>query len=155
MVIVDTDVLLLAFAFHRDERQEINQQFFRMLQYAEPATTIYNLMEFIGQMSFNLAPSRLTQWRTWLVDEFNLTILFPEARRDQTADSFYRTEIFEQAFVKISREKMAYQDALILDLAERTLNVEFFVTWNAKHFKNKSSLAVVTPAEYLHLMRGA
>ena len=68
-----------------------------------------------------------------------------------SADSFYRNEIFERAFAKISKEKMAYLDALILDLAERTPNVEHFVTWNAKHFKNKTALHVVTPEEFLQL----
>lgn len=152
MVVVDTDVLLLAFAFHRDARREINDAFLSVMPDIEPATTIYNLMELLGQMSFNLSASRLTQWRNWLVDDYNLTILFPEARRDQTADSFYRSEIFERAFAKMSREKMAYKDALILDLAERTPNVRQFVTWNAKHFKAKSTLTVITPAEYLDLV---
>ncbi|MDW8325881.1 MAG: hypothetical protein RMK99_04880 [Anaerolineales bacterium] len=40
-------------------------------------------------------------------------------------------------------------DALVLNLAERTPNVTQFVTWNAKHFRGKSSLNVLTPDEYL------
>lgn len=40
-------------------------------------------------------------------------------------------------------------DALILHLAEHAPNAEAFVTWNARHFRNKSSLPVLTPAEYL------
>jgi len=41
-------------------------------------------------------------------------------------------------------------NALILSSAERTPDVEFFVTWNAKHFKGKTDLAVLTPEEYLN-----
>jgi hypothetical protein len=38
---------------------------------------------------------------------------------------------------------------MILSLVERTPNVEYFVTWNAKHFKGKTNLTVLTPEEYL------
>ena len=44
---------------------------------------------------------------------------------------------------------MAFIDALILDLAERTSDIKYFVAWNARHFKDKSALPVVTPSEYL------
>lgn len=151
MVVIDTDVLLLRFVFHRDVRQAVNNDFLQRVLHTEPATTIYNLMEFLGQMSFNLSAKRLAEWNSWLADDYNLTILFPSSRGNQTADSFYRQEIFERAIAKISKEKMSYMDALALDLAERVPNVEYFVTWNAKHFKNKSTLVVVTPAEYLEL----
>ncbi len=43
----------------------------------------------------------------------------------------------------------SFMDTLILNLAERTPNVETFVTWNARHFTGKSSLKVLTPQEYL------
>ncbi len=151
MVALDTDVLVLGFAFQRDDRQTANKNFLSRVFDKNPATTVYNLVEFLGQMSFNLSAKRLSEWRSWLVDEYNLTVLFPQARPEQSADSFYRNEIFERAFAKISKEKMAYLDALILDLAERTPNVEHFVTWNAKHFKNKTALHVVTPEEFLQL----
>ncbi len=45
--------------------------------------------------------------------------------------------------------RMAFMDALVLNLAERTPGVEQFVTWNARHFKTKSSLQTLTPEEYL------
>jgi len=54
MIIIDTDVLLLAFAFHRDERQSDNDRFLQWVQNDKPATTIYNVMELLGHLSFNL-----------------------------------------------------------------------------------------------------
>jgi len=44
---------------------------------------------------------------------------------------------------------MSFMDALILNLAERTPGVNQFVTWNVKHFRNKTLLDVITPQEYL------
>ena len=40
-------------------------------------------------------------------------------------------------------------DALILGLAECAPEADAFITWNARHFKGKSSLKVLTPQEYL------
>jgi hypothetical protein len=52
VVIIDSDVLLLAFAFQNDHRQTQNQTFLETIQTARPATTIYNVMEVLGQLSF-------------------------------------------------------------------------------------------------------
>jgi hypothetical protein len=41
---------------------------------------------------------------------------------------------------------MAFMDALVLSLAERTPGVEQFVTWNARH--SKSTRLALTPEEY-------
>ena len=45
MVILDTDVLLLAFAFQRDPRQADNTTFLERARNANAALTVYNLME--------------------------------------------------------------------------------------------------------------
>jgi len=47
-------------------------------------------------------------------------------------------------------QRMAFLDSLVLILAERTPDVDYFITWNAKHFKGKSSLQVLTPEEYVN-----
>ena len=76
MVVIDSDVLLLAFAFANDSKQEVNRAFLEAVQTAQPATTIYNVMEVLGQLSFNLSPERLDQWQSWLVDAYQLTIIW-------------------------------------------------------------------------------
>ena len=45
--------------------------------------------------------------------------------------------------------RMAFVDALIIGLAERVAAVEGFITWNARHFRDKTSLPVFTPPEFL------
>ena len=47
---------------------------------------------------------------------------------------------------------MAFADALIIGLAERVSGVEAFVTWNARHFRDKTSMAVLTPYEFLEVL---
>ncbi len=148
MVIIDTDVFLLEFAFHRDARYPINAEFLRAVRPREPAITIYNLMEILGQLSFNLPPEQLTQWRLWLQEAYGLTVIWP-ATREQTARIFFREEIYDRPLAKMQSQRMAFLDALILSLAERVPDVEAFVTWNARHFRNKTRLPVLTPSEFM------
>jgi hypothetical protein len=142
--------MLLAFAFQNDKRQAINTAFLDRAQKADPAITIYNLMELLGQLSFNLSPAKLEAWQSWLIEAYQLAVIWPVEPDEQTrAVSFFRSEIVERPFAKMRAKRMAFMDSLVLNLAERTPNVEQVVTWNAKHFKDKSSLPVLTPEEYL------
>lgn len=147
MVVIDSDVLLLAFAFQNDSRQEINQKFLEFVQTAQPATTIYNVMEVVGQLSFNLSAERLDQWQSWLVDAYQLTVIWM-ADAEMEKESF-RDELFDRPYQKMRDQQMSFMDALVLSLAERATDVECFVTWNAKHFKGKTTLTVLTPEKYL------
>jgi hypothetical protein len=150
VVVIDTDVLLLDLAYPRDKRFAANAAFLARAAKADPAVTIYNLMELLGQLSFNLTPTRLDDWQTWLIDAYQLTVIWPVDPSDPTASSFFRAEIFERPFAKMRAQRMAFIDSLILNLAERTPDVDHFVTWNARHFKSKSSLRVLTPEEYAY-----
>ena len=149
MVIIDTDIFLVEFAFHRDQRQAINAEFLQRVQTAEPALTIYNLMELLGQLSFNLAPTKLDDWRVWLLETYNLNVLSPVSIDDRAATIYFIPEIFDRPFAKMRTQRMAFMDALVLSLAERSAGIEAFVTWNARHFKGKTTLPVLTPEEFL------
>ena len=147
MVVIDTDVLLLAFAFQNDKRQPANAAFLKRVQTADPAITVYNLMELLGQLSFNLSPARLDAWQSWLIEAYQLTVIWPLGLDDASSLSF-RSEIVERPYARMRAHRMAFMDTL-LNLAERTPGVEWFVTWNARHFKDKSMLRALTPEEYL------
>jgi hypothetical protein len=71
MVAVDTDVLLLEFSFHQDVRQRVNHQFLASTPNLQ--TTVYNLMELLGQLSFNVNPMRLDNWQDWLSEAYRLS----------------------------------------------------------------------------------
>jgi hypothetical protein len=148
MVVIDTDVLMLAYAFHRDHRHTANAQFLSMAQARDPAATIYTVMELLGKLSFNLSAERLAQWPSWLQDRYGLSILYP-GTAGLDAERFFRREFIDRPFGRMQRYQMPFLDSLILNLAEEAPGVEVLVTWNARHYQGKSSLAVLTPAEYL------
>lgn len=148
MVVIDTDVFLIEFAFHRDDRYTVNFDFLSAVRGWKPAITFYNLMEILGQLSFNLSPRQLGEWRLWLQGAYGLTVLWPESG-DQTAEAFFQDEMYHRPFAKMQVQRMAFLDALVIGLAERTPEVESFVTWNARHFLAKTPLTVLTPPEFL------
>jgi hypothetical protein len=149
MVVIDSDVLLLAFAFSHDSKQALNRAFLEAVQTAQPATTIYNVMEVLGQLSFNLSPERLDQWQSWLVDAYQLTIIWMADDGLKMGKESFREELYERPYEKMRSVRMPFMDALIISLVERAPDVECFVTWNARHFKGKTDLTVLTPEEYL------
>ena len=154
MVILDTDIFILEFRFQRDHRYSINKQFLSTMKAIAGAITIYSVMEFLGKMSFNVNPDRLVNWRSWLQDTYNLTIIWPEVG-DIDADSFIRSFLINRPFERMCRTPIAFVDSLILDLVEQVEETQVFITWNAKHFMGKTFLAVKTPQEYLASIEGA
>ena len=148
MIVLDTDVLILAYAFHRDPRQADNARFLSQVQARDPAITIYSVMELLGKLSFNLSAERLAQWPAWLQDRYGLTVLYPQTA-GLDAETFFRLEFVERPFDRMQRRRMPFLDSLILNLAEKAPDIEAFVTWNARHYRGKTSVPVWTPAEYL------
>ena len=147
MVAIDTDVLLLAYAFHRDERSADNARFLEIVQGRQPAVTIYSVMELLGQLSFNLAPARLRTWPSWLQDRYGLTVLYPLAV-GVDAETFFVAEIVERPLQKMEA-RMPFLDALIMNLVEAAPDITAFVTWNERHFRGKTPLPVLTPAQFI------
>ena len=148
MVALDTDVLVLAFAFHRDERQQTNARFLEAIGNANPITTIYSVMELLGKLSFNLPPERLPLWPIWLQDRFRLTVAYPSFAGID-GKTFFQQEFVDGPLMQMQQRRMPFLDALILGLVEGVDGVNSFVTWNARHFRGRTTIPVFTPAEYL------
>jgi hypothetical protein len=150
VVLIDTDVLLIQFRYLRDFRFQENSVFLSQVQGKGPCITIYNLMEFLGQMSFNMSSGRLSLWDKWLRGPLGLFVMWPEGE-EQGADTFFFDEVYGRPFSKMleSGNGMAFNDALIIGLGERTSGIDAFVTWNVRHFRAKTILNVLTPQEYV------
>lgn len=103
----------------------------------------------MGQLSFNLSLERLDAYPSWLLDAYQLTVIWPYTPDDPVSFTAFRDEIFARPFARMRAVKMPFMDALILNLAERAPDVTHFVSWNARHFQNRSTLNVLTPEVYL------
>jgi len=148
MVVIDTDIFLIELAFDRDTRFPTNSQFLYSVRTAGPAITIFNLMELLGSLSHHAPTGQLGNWRAWLEHPYRLTVLWPEPKGLE-ARQYFEAIIYKEPLNRMQTHRIAFGDALMLNLAERTQEVHAIVTWNARHFRDKTSLPVMTPAEYL------
>ena len=51
--------------------------------------------------------------------------------------------------MRVVLKKVAFLDSLIISVAESYSEIDKIITWNAKHFRNKTKLLVQTPKELL------
>ena len=148
MVALDTDVLVLAFAFHHDARQAVNAAFLQTVRQNEPAVPIFVVMELLGQLSFNMSATHLAEWRLWLRDEYGLRVLAPSWNDSTSVERFFQDTFVDRPLTRM-RYRMPYMDALILDVIEEIPHLTAFVSWNARHYRHATQVSVLTPVEYL------
>ncbi len=148
MVVIDSDVFIIHYRYRRDARFDDNAHFLQVVLEASPAITIYTLMEVLGQLSFNLSAEVLSHWPEWLRGAHGLNVLWPQAD-DMSADEFFGRQIYDLPFARMLAFRIPFADALMLQVAEHIPQVRTIVTWNARHFRSKTLLPVLTPVEYL------
>jgi len=143
MIFIDTDIFVIDKLFPNDDRYEVNKAFLNKAE--EKFTSIFNLLELLGIASFNLNEVELTKLFKGFGEVYGLGILYPSTAFI-SVNEFVET-LFERVFQKIKR-KMSFQDALILSVAEEH-HCSKFITWNVKHFIDRTYLSVQTPKEFL------
>lgn len=143
MIFVDTDIYVIDRLFPKDERYGDNARFLGLGR--EKCTSIFNLFELLGIASYNLNEIELKKLLKGFADVYGLEILYPRTAF-VSAEAFLES-LLDDAFKKMTR-KMGFQDALILNIAEQ-YNCTRFITWNSKHFKDRTDANVQTPKEFL------
>jgi len=143
--LIDTDVFVIDLRYPHDDRYEINRAFLEQVEQGQilGRTTIYNLLEVCGILSFNLSEQRLEELFIGFTEHFGVQVLFPPGEGTEVC--------FDPVSVlRLMKKKFAFGDALIAELAwlyRRRLDL--LVTWNAVHFEGKLPLRVATPEQFL------
>ena len=148
MLLIDTDIFVIARRYPRDTNFQINAKFLGYLQQKTigRATTIFNLFELCGILSFNLTKEQLRDFFVGFSAIYSLRILYPPLENKTAAAAF---DSLLANTMRIIQEKVAFLDALILSTAESVPGVDAMITWNAKHFQGKTKLNVQTPLAFL------
>lgn len=144
MIFIDTDIFVIEKLFRNDERYAVTKEFLGS-DHNGKCTSIYNLFELLGIVSFNVSILELKKMLKGFSEVYRIKILFPSTAYE-SADAFLE-QLFDNSFNKISM-KMNFMDALILDVAEEH-NCSKFVTWNVKHFEGRTDIPVKTPEDIL------
>lgn len=146
MILLDTNIFIIDRFFPRDERYSINRQLIARMGDAEFGFSIFSLLELCGLASFNLLPEEFNRWCYNFDEVYAVEILNPAGIYTVLADEWF--EYFSHALFDLLRRKMTWGDATLLATAEEYA-VEAIVTWNKKHFEDRTTLKVLTPAEYV------
>lgn len=148
MVLLDTNVFIIDRFFPRDDRNTVNRAFLTQLSAIEAAISIFSLFELCGISSFNLSSRELKRWMYHFDEVYTVTILEPQGLGTQLAAVWFQQFSIE-LFNRFER-KMTWGDAVLLHTAEEH-DAAAIVSWNKKHFENRSTIRVFTPAEYTML----
>jgi predicted nucleic acid-binding protein len=145
LILIDTNIFVIDLRYKRDVHYNINRTFLSAIaQSGIGFTTLVNLLEICGILSFNLNQKQLMDLWIYFEERYKVSVLpSPDLQSEFPAIELSRL------FDTISK-KMSFGDALMLGLAEKLLPfVKTMVTWDDEHFKDKYSGKVLTPEEFI------
>jgi len=145
LVLIDTNVFVIDLRYKQDTHFRANRKFLDTIGEAGTGfTTIVNLLEICGILSFNLNERQLRDLWVYFEQKYRVTVL-PDAGLEATLPSLRIREVFEWI-----KRKLSFGDAYILAVALKQLpSVSVMITWDKEHFKGKFEGSIYTPTEYL------
>jgi hypothetical protein len=145
---LDSDVFLIDCRYQRDIKYPMNRRFLDEVESrgVERATTVFNVLEICGVLTFNLNSNQLRAFYTGFAIRYGVRMLSPELP-DRFGDRMI--DLLAGRTLGAILRRMAFGDALALLTAESHAEVTTFVTWNASHFVGKTRLLVKTPEAWL------
>ncbi len=146
MILLDTNIFVIDRFFPRDDRFEQNRHFVTVFPQLRCGFSIFSLLELCGISSFHLSTQELRRWMYSFEEAYPVEILPPLAMKEASAASWL-SSFFTSLFERIEH-KLTLGDAFVLQTAEE-YQVDALVTWNPKDFTDRTTLPVLTPAEFL------
>ena len=149
-VFIDTDIFVRNLRYRDDKNIIDNDCFLDPVKEKKIIgfTSIYNLLELCGILSFNLSSESHLHLYGGFKKRFQLKQILFGAYSDENLIININT-VFTQLL-----KKMYYGDALIVCCVEYHGDIlEGFVSWNVKHYEGKLNIDGYTPAELLKSLR--
>lgn len=145
-VFLDSDIFVIDLRYPADRHFRDNRRLLHAVRNGRLAglTSIYNLLEVCGILSFNLPAEELVSLYAGLAGRYSVRVLFPP--RGGESLCFSLDAVFKQI-----RKKMSSGDALMADIieGEERSRIRAFLSWNAKHFAGKLPVEALTPRQFL------
>jgi predicted nucleic acid-binding protein len=144
-VLIDTNVFVIDLRYKQDTHYRANRKFLEAIGEAGTGfTTIVNLLELCGILSFNLSDRQLRELWAYFEQKYKVTVL-PYTDLEGTLPSLRIRDIFEWI-----KKKLSFGDSYILAVALKQMpTLALMITWDKVHFKGKFKGAIYTPTEYL------
>lgn len=147
MIFVDSDVFLIDLRYPRDERATDNHSFLRRIRdRGVGATTIFNVLEVCGILSFNLNPRQLHEVFAHFPRRYGVTVV-PAYGADA-----WLPQLPVSSILRVMEQRASFGDAQIVALLRNLRSrPEAVVTWNVEHFSGRLDARVLTPAQHMML----
>ena len=145
LVLVDTNVFVIDLRYKRDVSYRSNRIFLDYVGRKQTGfTTIVNLLELCGILSFNLNEKQLTELWFYFRDKYQVTVL-PAPDLETGFPNIAIKEIFD-----LLKNRVSLGDALVVAVAQKDLPfISTMVTWDKIHFENVFPGTVLSPNEFL------
>lgn len=148
MIVIDTDVLVIYHFFQNDPRHKQTGLLFEKISGDTKGVTIFNLLELCGI----IASANKLKFSENLFKKYNeaedIRILSPQINADVPDEDAFWHSVLSNCF-SYTQKGMRLGDAVILWTLETNREVDTFITWNTKHFLNKTDIKVLTPSDFL------
>lgn len=144
-IFIDTNVFIIDLRYKHDINFRTNRDFLDFVaKQGKGITSIINLLEVCGILSFNLNQQQILELFHYLPARYKIDIV-----PSNDIDSFL-PEVSIKAIMDIIYKKAGFGDALIAHFIKDFLTEKaVFVSWDAVHFKNLLSIKTLTPKEFL------
>lgn len=144
-VVIDTNVFVIDLRYTRDRNYRANKRFLSAIEGSgRGVTTVYNLLETCGVLSFNLNEQQLVDLFAYLGDRYGVRVL-PLAELEAPLPFMTTGQVFDRI-----RRRAPLGDALILTaIEEHVPDASAIVSWDTEHLRHKTELPVLTPRQFL------
>ena len=149
MILLDTNIFVIDRFFPRDDRYSSNRNFIQRLPRIDACLSIFSLLELCGISSFNLSEKELKKWFFEFYDVYKVKIVNPIFGFPSTEEWFVN---FVNDLFMCMQKRMVFGDAILLKEAE-SYKAKHIVTWNKKHFINRTQISIVTPDEFMECQK--
>ena len=145
MIFVDSNLFVIDLRYPGDIHYRVNRRALdRLSRDGRGITSVLNLLEVCGILSFNLSVTGLYALYVHFARRYRMTIV---------PSSDYETRLpaptARELLARIGK-RMALKDAEIaLIVEQQAAALSAFVSWNAKHFVGKLAVPALTPREWL------
>lgn len=142
-VFIDSDIFVRELRYPNDAQSLPNQRFLEKIQSGKlkGVTSVVNLLEVCGILSFNLSQDQLLQLFEGFTKRYNVQILYPAS-----ADVEFQYDI--PGIIQGIVSKQALGDAQVSYVIRRfSSDLKYLVTWNKPHFEGRLPIPVFTPME--------
>jgi hypothetical protein len=147
MILLDSDVVLIAHRYQHDPKFPVNEQALQQIRAdsIQVGITSQALLELIGILSYNVPAGTVARLPHYLIGLYGF-LVFPDFRQDPNYAGCTVPELIAQM-----DQQMSLGDAVqAVQIARHAGHSECLLTWNARHFQGKLVIPALTPQEWLN-----